>query len=110
MQMVVHDREPRTVDREDLHQLLEPLLDPSLSPLEPRSTQERPPHTAREAVVPGGDTLINDHRAGSGHRVAPSDREICTAAYTKQCPFVHCQEPNLRDSSRSPRPATLGTL
>ncbi len=67
MQVIVHDGKPRELDGEHPNQLLEPVLDPLLAIFISLSTQKGAADASGNAMIPGGNRLIDDGGAWRGH-------------------------------------------
>ena len=72
VEVVIHDGVAGAVDGEDPDELAEPVLDPGLAVLLAVAAEEGPADAARDAVVPGRDGLVDDHRPRGSHGGAPA--------------------------------------
>ena len=66
--MIVHHRKTADSDREDLCKLLQALLDPCLTIVLPLAQQERTPDAPGHAVVPSGQSWIDEMSTCDRHR------------------------------------------
>jgi hypothetical protein len=77
MQVIIHYREAADAHRENLGQLFDSIFDPLPAIEQPLAKQQRTPHTAGNAVIPGGHRHIDQFFASDRH-----GRISCEDPYT----------------------------